>query len=91
MQRCFFLAFYCYFIVISLFLGITTTLSGQQYDEAWGEYFATEKNDNALEIWAFVRDTILEVFAGPADTGVFSASVQNAQHNSITIYNLIDI
>ena len=52
MQRCFFLAFYCYFIVISLFLCITTTLSGQQYDEAWGEYFATEKNDNALEILA---------------------------------------
>ena len=32
------------------------------------------------EAFATVRDTILEVFAGPADTGVFSASVQNAQH-----------
>ena len=27
-----------------------------------------------------MKDTILEVFAGPADTGVFSASVQNSQH-----------
>jgi len=36
----------------------------QQYDDAFNK----------------VRDTILEVFAGPADTGIFSASVQNSQH-----------
>ena len=36
----------------------------QQYDDAFNN----------------VRDTILEVFAGPADTGIFSASVQNSQH-----------
>ena len=36
----------------------------QEYDDAFNK----------------VRDTILEVFAGPADTGIFSASVQNSQH-----------
>ena len=30
-------------------------------------------------VFSTVRDTILEVFAGPADTGVFSPSVQNSQ------------
>lgn len=30
-------------------------------------------------LFSTVRDTILEVFAGPADTGVFSPSVQNSQ------------
>ena len=30
-------------------------------------------------MFSTVRDTVLEVFAGPADTGVFSPSVQNSQ------------
>ena len=30
-------------------------------------------------VFSTVRDTILEVFAGPADTGIFSPSVQNSQ------------
>jgi len=31
--------------------------------------------------WRSIRDIILEQFAGPVDTGVYSASVQNTQHN----------
>ena len=30
--------------------------------------------------FATVRDTVLDVFAGPADTGIFSPSVQNSQY-----------
>ena len=32
------------------------------------------------EAFNIVRETVLEVFAGPADTGIFSPSVQNSQH-----------
>ena len=31
------------------------------------------------EVFGKVRDTVLDVFAGPADTGIYSASVQNSQ------------
>ena len=32
------------------------------------------------QVFASVRDTVLDVFAGPADTGIFSPSVQNSQY-----------
>ena len=35
--------------------------------------------------WATVRDTILQVFAGPAERGVFSPSVQKTLHDTVQL------